>query len=77
MKMKIYQFVQTDNDQIIEEKYFLKYSDALAYQQDSELDDVDVFTNEDGTIEEIVNPLGYKYEINTIVVEESYTPFGV
>ena len=75
--MIIYQFAKTDNDQIIEEKYFLKYSDALAYQQDSELSDVDVFTNEDGTIEEIVNPLGYKYEINTIVVEESYTPFGV
>ena len=70
--MIIYQFVKTDNDQIIEEKYFLKYSDALAYKQDSELDEVHFFTHEDGTIEDIINPWGYEFKINTIVVEESY-----
>lgn len=75
--MTIYQFTSTQGDNIVHEKYFLNYSDALAYKQDYELSDIDLFTHEDGTIEEIVNPWGYEYKINTIVVEESYTPFGV
>ena len=67
--MTIYQFTNTHNNCVVHEKYFLNYSDALAYKQDYELADVDIFTHEDGTVEEMI--LG-EYTINTIVVKESY-----
>ena len=72
--MIIYQFAKTDNDQIIEEKYFLHYTHAFSYMQDSELSDVDHITLEDGTIDTIINPWSYEYKINKIVVKESYDP---
>lgn len=67
--MTVYQFTHTNDDHIVHEKYFLNYSDALSYKSNYELSDIDYFTHEDGTIEEII--LG-EYTINTIVVNESY-----